>query len=291
MTHLTPSEAAGVLATVGGVDITLGQYATALSNMGEFERLRYQSPERQKALLDELIEAELLAQEARRRELDKTPEYRLKLIQAVRDKALLELKNSLPGPESFTEAEVEDWYEAHLDEYREPERRRVSLLIFPTEKSAAKALAEIKADPQKAWSAYAKKYSSLGVEDPDAHHGAELAGDQGFTSAEGVERGSNEQVPPAVRQGLFQLKKQGEIAPAPVKLNKGWGVYRWTGTSAARTRSRADSERAIRAALARKQFREAEGQLEKELREAHPVVINQQMIDALKASSESEHQK
>src|SRR5690242_5717490 len=63
-----PAElAARVLAQVGGRTITLGDYAAALERMDQFERLRYQTPERRKQLLDELINAELLAREAEKR--------------------------------------------------------------------------------------------------------------------------------------------------------------------------------------------------------------------------------
>ena len=44
--------------------ITLGDYAAALEHMDQFDRLRYQSPERRKELLDEMIDVELLAHEA-----------------------------------------------------------------------------------------------------------------------------------------------------------------------------------------------------------------------------------
>src|SRR5262249_16677528 len=64
---LTPELAAKVLARVGDREITLGEYAATLQRMDQFERLRYQSPERRKLLLDEMIKVELLAAEAQRR--------------------------------------------------------------------------------------------------------------------------------------------------------------------------------------------------------------------------------
>ena len=50
---LTPELAAKVLARVGEREITLGEYAATLERMDQFERLRYQSPERKKQLLEE----------------------------------------------------------------------------------------------------------------------------------------------------------------------------------------------------------------------------------------------
>jgi len=59
---LSPELAAKTLAKVGDRVITLGEYAAALDRMDSFERMRYQSPDRRKRLLDEMVDVELLAQ-------------------------------------------------------------------------------------------------------------------------------------------------------------------------------------------------------------------------------------
>src|SRR6478672_11880448 len=70
---LTPEQSAKVLAKVGDHIITLGDYAAALEHMDQFDRLRYQSPERRKELLAEMINVELLAREATAKGYDKDP--------------------------------------------------------------------------------------------------------------------------------------------------------------------------------------------------------------------------
>src|SRR4051812_7079077 len=50
---LTPEQASQVLAKVGDKTITLGDYVAALEHMDQFDRLRYQSAERRKELLNE----------------------------------------------------------------------------------------------------------------------------------------------------------------------------------------------------------------------------------------------
>jgi peptidyl-prolyl cis-trans isomerase C len=67
---LTIELARQVLVKVGEREITLGDYAETLERMDPFERLRYQSPDRRKQLLNEIIQVELLAEEAKRRGLD-----------------------------------------------------------------------------------------------------------------------------------------------------------------------------------------------------------------------------
>src|SRR5258705_11716010 len=63
--RITPELAARVLAKVGDREITLGEYAATLERMDPFERLRYQSPDRRKQLLDALVDLELLAEKPR----------------------------------------------------------------------------------------------------------------------------------------------------------------------------------------------------------------------------------
>src|SRR5262245_26327245 len=71
---LAPDLAGRTLAKVGDRSITLGEYATVLARMDRFERLRYQTADRRKQLLDEMINVELLAAEAERRGLADKPE-------------------------------------------------------------------------------------------------------------------------------------------------------------------------------------------------------------------------
>ena len=66
--RLTAEQASRVLAKVGDRTITLGDYAATLERMDQFDRLRYQSPERRKELSQEIIDVELLAQDARAEE-------------------------------------------------------------------------------------------------------------------------------------------------------------------------------------------------------------------------------
>ena len=103
---ITPELAARVVAKVGNHEITLGEYAATLQRMDPFERLRYQSPDRRKQLLDELIDLELLAEEARRRGLDKQPESQERVRQMLRDELLSEVRASVPVPGDISEADA-----------------------------------------------------------------------------------------------------------------------------------------------------------------------------------------
>jgi hypothetical protein len=284
ITHLTPSESQQVLAKVGERTITLGEYAMTLARMAPFERLRYQTAERQKQLLDEMVQVELLAQEARRRGLDKTPEVELRIAQALRDEVLEELRAKLPAADSLTEREVRDYYSAHQDEFREPERRRALLLVV-AQKANAEALARRTAEVSGAeWGALVAK-NSLDRRGTGPKDAPEWAGDFGFVSAPGESRGANPEIPEPVRASLFKLQKLGEVAAEPVEAGGRFYVVRLGGTSAARDRSLREADRTIRVELLRQRYLQSERALEAELRQKFPVVIDSKALAAVPSSA------
>ena len=143
-TSLTPEQAKQTLAKVGDETITLGDYAAALEHMDQFDRLRYQSKERRKELLDEMITVKLLAKEATAQGYDKDPGAQQEIRAILRDSMLAEARKNAPVPADVPEPEVRAWFEAHLADYRDPERRRVSVVVLRDEASAREALASAK---------------------------------------------------------------------------------------------------------------------------------------------------
>lgn len=277
VTGLTPAEAKEVLVKVGERSITLGDYVATLLRMDRFERLRYQSEERQKQLLDEMIQVELLAQEARRRGLDSDPKVKLGIQQALRDELLRQVEAGLPPPEQFSEREVREYYHAHRDEFREPERRRVLLIRLGTEARGNEVLEDAKDASGQEWGELAREYSlernNLG--DLDA---PELAGDSGFVSAPGDKRGENPAVPESVREAIFEVKEVGDVVPRLLSEGSFFYVARLGGVSPARDRTVADADRAIRVELRRRKFIAAEKELEEDLRRKYPVAIDSEAV-------------
>lgn len=285
-TGLTRAESELVVAEVGTRKITLGEYAATVRNLGRFEKLRYQTPERQKELLERMIDLELLAGEARRRGLDKTPEVELGIQQALRDELLEELRRSLPPPEKLSDKDVRDYYEAHKDEFEEPERRRALVIAVQNEALAKKILAELDGAPPTRWGELAGKYSlekrGLGPNDP-----LELAGDLGFVSAPGEKRGENLSIPEEVRAALFRLGKLGEVAAEPIPVGTRFYLVKLGARSDARVRTLAEADRTIRVELLRRMFREKERALEDELRKKYPVEVDAEKLAAWKKAHDA----
>ncbi len=278
--ELTAEQKKAVLAQVGDRTITLGEYVATLERMDPFERLRYQSPERRKLLLDEMIEVELLAQEARRRGLDKTPETRLRIMQAMRDEVLEDLKRSLPDASEIPEGEVKAYYQAHRDEFREPERRRVLHIELASRELAEKVAKEAQGASGAAWGELARKHS-LDRRGTDKDAAPELAGDLGLVSAPGEKRGANDRVPEELRKAVFELAELGDVTPKPVESGGHFHVVRVGAISKARDRTFQDAERTVRVELLQKKFLELEKQLEAELSERFPVEIDEKAVKEL----------
>ncbi|MCC6213727.1 MAG: peptidyl-prolyl cis-trans isomerase [Polyangiaceae bacterium] len=270
---LPPEVASKVLARVGERTITLGDYAVTLERMDQFERLRYQSPDRRKQLLQEIIRVELLAQEARRRGLDQAPETKERVRQLLRDELLRRTRASLPAPADLPEAEVRAWYEAHRADFREPERRRVAVLVLADE-AKAKKLAEqaASATPQE-WGRLVRDHS-LEKPAPGATAPLELAGDLGIVSAPGVDRGENPRVPEAVRGAVFEIAAVGGVLGRPVAAEGKHYVVRMTGKTDARDRSFEEAQRSIRVSILQERIRAAEAALEQELRGRFAVKVD-----------------
>lgn len=279
---LTAELARQVLAKVGEREITLGEFAETLERMDPFERLRYQSPERRKQLLNEIIQVELLAEEAKRRGLDKQPETQERVRQMLKDELLRDVRQSMPSPTDIPEAEVHAYFDSHHDEFKEPERRRVAHLLLGSEAQAKAALQKALGASAADWG---KLVSQVSLDKPPPSSGpapTELAGDLGIVGPPGHPRGANPRVPEALRAAVFEIKDLGGVLDRVVAESGHFHVVRMTGRTEARDRSYQDAERTIRVALVQERIRAREAELERELKKRYPVSVDDQALSQVK---------
>ncbi|HKQ70670.1 MAG TPA: peptidylprolyl isomerase [Polyangiaceae bacterium] len=272
---LTAEQAARVVAKVGERTITLGDYAATLERMDQFDRLRYQSAERRKELLDEIIDAELLAQDAKKKKLDQTPETQQAIRQILRDALLAEAKKGLPAPADIPDEEVRAYFGAHRDDFREPERRRVAHIVVKDKETATKVVALAKKASAREWGELYVKHS---IDVPKKGLPVELSGDLGIVGLPGDARGDNPRVSAEVRGAAFEIPNAGEVLGRPVQDEAGFHVVRLVGKTDAHERTLADADRSIRVALMQAKIDERERALEAELRRQFPVTIDEQAL-------------
>lgn len=283
-TLLTDQQAAQVLAKVGDKTITLGDYTAALEHMDQFDRLRYQSPERRKELLDEMITVELLAMEATNKGYDKEPLAQQELRAILRDAMLAEARKSAPAPADIPEADVKAWFDAHRAEYKDPERRRVAVIALGSAASAAEALAAAKASKSAAEWGEIVRSKSL---DPQARANVpvDLAGDLGIVSPPADPRGDNPRVPAEVRAAVFEISELGGIYDKVVSSSGRFYVVRLTQKIPPHERGFEESQRSIRVKLAQDRLREKEDELIAELKKSVKVEIDEATLATVKVQA------
>ncbi len=278
---LSPELAAKTLAKVGDRTITLGDYAAALKRMDSFERMRYQSPDRRKRLLDEMIEVELLAQEAKRRGLDKSEETQERMRQILRDQLVDDIRKNTPAANEVKEAELHAYYDAHKDEFAEPERRRVSAIVLDSAAAAKPVLAKaLKASPTE-WGALVDQYSTQRGARTMPNSPPELAGDLGIVGPPNNPRGANPRVPDPVREAAFKIAKVGDTFPSVVEADKKFYVLRVTSKTEGRERTFEEAQRAIRTAVVQAKVDEQQKALEKDLRQRFPVKVDDAALEKM----------
>lgn len=282
---LSEERAATVLAKVGERTITLGDYVSALERMDPFDRLRYQTPERRKLLLDEMIEVELLAREAERQGLEDDPETRAYLNQLMREELLRQLRDRAPRPEQVPLAEVRAYYESHQEDFVDPERRRVAVIALPTLAAAKEVLELAQQGDARRWGELARERSLLPSPPKGTPEAArpplELEGDLGLTTRAGEERGQDPDVPAEVRDAVFRIAEQGELYPEPVKSGDRYYVVRLVSKSPARSRSLEEADTVIRVKLVQDRLKQAEAELVEELRRKYPIEIDEAALAKL----------
>ncbi|MEM1418899.1 MAG: peptidyl-prolyl cis-trans isomerase [Myxococcota bacterium] len=239
---LTEAQAAQVLAKVGDRTITVGELAERLADQSPYLRARYNSPERRREFLDNMIRFELLAQEAQRRGLTAAPEVQRAREQAMVQQMMRELFEDRIRLEDVTDEEVAAYYEANRSEFDKPEQVRASHILITDRTKAERVLAEVLEDPTDI-----ERFRSLAeANDEDPATQGPRRGDLRFFSRDGtrVETGGgpvDDAVPEALAAAAFGLEAIGSVHPTLVETNAGFHIVKLTGRRAALERSLLDT--------------------------------------------------
>jgi peptidyl-prolyl cis-trans isomerase C len=266
---LTPEQAKQVLVKVGEVTITVGDFADRLGGQSPYLRARYNSPERRREFLDNMVRFELLALEAQKRGYEKTTE-----VDRVRQQMMVQqMMQDLFEKQGVKLAdigdkEIEQYYNANKIEFEKPAQVRASHILFTDKAVGEKVLKELASKPEdmQLFRKLAEQYN----QDPQTK---EAAGDLRFFSAtaepqEAKDTGeSNEPTrPDAVRKAAFTLKNVGDVYPTLVQSDKGFHIVKLTGKRDAFTRTLEDARRLIQNRLWRQKREDAIEKFVAELR-------------------------
>jgi peptidyl-prolyl cis-trans isomerase C len=274
---LTSEQAQQTLVKVGDTVITLGDFADQLAEKSPYLRARYTSPERRRELLDEMVNFELLALEAKRLGLDATEEVvntkKQVMIQQMM-KAEFEDRVKLSD---ITDEEIEAYYKAHPEEFNKPAQMRASHIVIKDEAKAKKTLKQV-LDNKGDNKLFRELAGSLN-EDPVTKA---RFGDLQFFSRPEQRVEGDPPVPDAVATAAFTLKEVGDIYPELVKTEAGYHIIKLTGKRKELARTLEQARRPIQHKLWREKREAAVEEFVKSLREKAQIEENWAALEQVK---------
>jgi peptidyl-prolyl cis-trans isomerase C len=275
-----------VVATVGGESITADDLKHRLDETSPFLRARYNTLDRKKEFLENLIRNELLAQEAQRQGLDKSPAVKEQAKRAmIQELIKKQLDERLSGAD-IADGELKKFYDAHLDDFVKPERARVFHILFAAKdakekaaakKHAAELLKDIEAREKKG---EVNAFQTAAIKESKDQLSAPMGGDLRFLSRDELAKAYN----PQLADAAFALKNPGDKA-GPLETPAGVELVKLQVKTVALNRSFEDSKESIRGRMARERRSREYDDWMKKLRENAKVSINDAELDKVQAEA------
>src|SRR5207253_1406536 len=201
-----------VVAEVGDEKITADEVRQRLNETSPFLRARYNTVERKKEFLENMVRNELLAQEAIRQGYDKSPAVREQMKRAMIQELIKHQLDSKLAGTDIPDEDLKKFYQAHLDDFVKPERARVFHILLPAKdakekaaarKTAAALLKDIEAREKKG---EVNAFQTVAMKESKDQLSAPMGGDLRFLSKDELAKAYNQQLANAA----FELKNPGD---------------------------------------------------------------------------------
>lgn len=273
---LSPEDANKVLARVGSVVITVGDLAREIQKRNPIQRRIFESPEKKRELLNEMIRLEILAQEAEKKGYDKDPMVQMFEKQLLLRELEMELMKSI-RIEDVTEEEMKKYYQEHWDDYHIPEQVRLYHILVKTETEAQKLLKILmeKKYDERFFRETAQQYS---IDEETKVTGGNL----GYLSPPGKRREGERVVPEEILKVAFTLTPTEPIYPKPIKTDLGYHIIRLSHKREARDINYEDVKQHIRRIVYNQKVNEARNKLIEKLRKEANIVIYEENLKKLR---------
>ena len=216
------------VARVGDHRITVAEYRAKMDEQAPVIRARYNTLEKKKEFVDNLVRFELLNQEARKQGLDKDP-----AVRAILDKVLVQelIRRQMEAASKATdipEADLKAYYQSHIDEFVRPERVRLGVIVLATSKTDSQAAkvrsdaAKVVADLRKAQPAASAGMFADAARNRSSDAATQaMGGDTGFKTRDELAKQYGQPVADATQA----LKAVGDLA-GPVETERGLVIVR-----------------------------------------------------------------
>ena len=280
------SSSGPAVAHVGDEVITADEFKRRIDEQSPFLRARYGTLERKKELLEALIRNELLAQEAERQGLDKSPAVREQVKRAMIQELIKKQLDEKMSGADISDGELKAFYDAHLDDYVKPERARVYHIFLTAKDAKEKAQAKAKgAALLKDIQAREKKgevnaFQAAAIKESKDPLSAPMGGDLRFLSKDELTRSHGAELANAA----FDLKNPGEVA-GPLETAAGVELVKLQVKTVALNRSFDESKETVRGRMARERRSRQYDDFVKRLREQGKVSIDE--VELAKVNAEA----
>ena len=275
-----------VVAEVGDEKITADEVRQRLNETSPFLRARYNTVERKKEFLENMVRNELLAQEAIRQGYDKSPAVREQAKRAMIQELIKHQLDSKLAGTDIPEEELKKFYDSHLDDFVKPERARVFHIFLPAKdakeraeakKKAAALLKDIDAREKKG---EVNAFQSAAIKESKDALSAPLGGDLRFLSKDELTKAYNAELANAA----FDLKNPGDKTQ-PLDTPAGVELVKLQVKTVAMNRSFEESKEPIRQRMARERRSRDYDEWVKKLRENTKVAIHEAELEKVQVDA------
>lgn len=237
------------LATIGERTITVGTLDAHIATMPRHMQGRYSTAEDRLRLLQEMVNFEVLAREAQRLNLDRSPEVQQAVKLALVEQ-LLKTKTSegMRATDITTEA-IADYYRGHASTFVTPEYRRAAILVIREREGLEAVLTTVRQAIGESPQLARQVFGDFAAEKSEDSNTVERRGDLGRFDLDGASEEGRQVCLPLYATKAFSLGRVGDITP-PFKLEDGrWASLQLTGKTSSTTRSLEDARLDIQRAL------------------------------------------
>jgi peptidyl-prolyl cis-trans isomerase C len=284
--HKSESKSGLVVANVGDEVITADELKHRLDESSPFLRARGNTLAGKREFLENLIRNEILAQEAQRQGLDKSPAVKEQVKRAmIQELIKKELDQKLTGAD-IPDAELKKFYDAHFDDFVKPERARVFHIFLPAkdarERAAArqKTVALLKDIDDREKKGEVNAFQTVATKESKDQLSAPMGGDLRLLSKDELAKAYGNELASAA----FGLKNPGDKA-GPVETPAGVELVKLQIKTVALNRSFDESKESIRGRMARERRSKDYDEWMKKLRESTKVAINDAVLDKVQVES------
>lgn len=251
---ITLDECRLALAEGDGIRITVCDFIREVNGLPPRYRARFDSLERRKELLDDMISLAVMEQEAKRLGLDQDPETRFYVERMLADKMRTDLTAGLRKEirQGITPADEEAYFAAHQDQFNRPELASAAHILVATEAEARELIARLTA-PDADRNLFATLAAEKSLDNETKGRGGSLS----YFTRPDVHSDRYPAVDPALAAVVFEMQNIGDIYPQPVRTTRGFHVLKLTGKRAAVVRTLDQVRPAVRVGIEEERFQAA----------------------------------